>query len=101
MPFILKTPQDVQQELAERSRLARLNLNYTREGLASRAGISVGTVKRFEKTGHISIDSLLKIALVLNNLGEFENVFSAKNIAPASIDDLLRPVHTPKRGRLK
>ena len=102
MPFILKTPLDVQQELAEQVRQRRLALNLSQGGLANRAGISMGTVKRFEKTGHISLDSLLKIALVLDALGEFETLFKTKTTAPTSIDDLLKPAPAPKRrGRIK
>jgi len=87
--------------LADRAKDRRLMMNLSQEGLARRAGISTGTIKRFEKTGHVSIDSLLKIALVLEALDEFEAVFKPKIRAPASIDELIETPHKPQRGRLK
>lgn len=101
MSINLKSPEDVRQELAAQARNCRLALNLSQEGLARRAGISAGTVKRFEKTGHISIDSLLKVALVLDALDAFEGVFKPKRAAPASIEELISEPRKPQRGRLK
>lgn len=101
LSFILNTPEDTRQALAERARDRRLSVNLSQEGLARRAGISTGTIKRFEKTGHVSIDSLLKIALVLEALDAFEAVFKPKTRAPVSIDELIETPRKPKRGRLK
>ncbi len=101
MSFLLQLPEDVSQNLAERARDRRLVMNLSQEGLARRAGISTGTVKRFEKTGQISIASLLQIALVLDALEEFDNVFKPKDRAPASINDLINEPRKPQRGRLK
>lgn len=101
MSFIMKTPQDVRYKLAERAKIRRLGLNLSQEGLARRAGISTGTIKRFEKTGHISIDSILKIALVLDVIDEFDKVFKARSAAPASIDELIETPRMPQRGRIK
>ena len=97
----MKTPQDTRQELAERARKRRLALNLSQGGLARRSGISPGTIKRFEKTGHISIDSLLKIALVLDASGEFDGIFKPRTAAPASIDELIDTPRMPQRGRIK
>ena len=48
--------------------------------LAQRANVSLGSYKRFESSGHISLDSLLKIAFILGKLDDFETVFqSSKN----------------------
>ena len=40
----------------------------------------MGSLKRFEKSGQISLDSLLKIAFTLKSLAEFEQLFPAKEI---------------------
>lgn len=101
MSFLLRSPEDVSLNLAERARDRRLILNLSQEGLAHRAGISTGTVKRFEKTGQISIASLLQIALILDALEEFDTVFKPKDLAPASINDIINEPRKPKRGRLK
>jgi transcriptional regulator with XRE-family HTH domain len=51
MSIELKTPQDVQRELAGRFKARRLSLNLTQEGLAARSGVSWSSLKRFEHTG--------------------------------------------------
>lgn len=45
--------------------------------MAMRAGVSLGSLKRFESTGRISLESLLKLAHLLGHLKDFENVFHA------------------------
>lgn len=101
LSFILKTPQDIRLELAARAKAVRLMQNLSQEGLARRAGVSAGTIKRFEKTGHISIDSLLKISVVLDAAGAFDQIFAPRQKAPASIDELLKETVLPQRGRIK
>lgn len=53
MTFILKSPQEVMKEIAERVKAIRLEQNLTQEGLSLRSGVSLGSVKRFERTGEI------------------------------------------------
>ncbi|MBD5405915.1 helix-turn-helix transcriptional regulator [bacterium] len=99
MTYLLKTNKDLQKEIAFRFKQKRLDKNLTQEGLSERSGISLGTLKRFENTGEISLQSLLKIALVLNVLDEFDNLLKP-NDKPIS---LINPVKIKqrKRGQLK
>jgi len=60
LPINLKTPHDVQREIAGRFKARRLALNLTQEGLAARSGVSWSSLKRFERTGLIALDSLLE-----------------------------------------
>lgn len=53
------------------------------------------TIKRFEKTGNVSLDSLLKIALVLDSLDEFGKLFEKK--LPITLSNL--KVSKRQRGR--
>ena len=62
--------------LAGRIKQLRLARDWKRETLAERAGISAGTVKRFETTGQIALDNLLRLALALDCLEQFEAVFA-------------------------
>lgn len=62
----------------------RLHRNWSQETLARRAGVSHGTLKRFEQTGHIALASLLKLALALNALEELETLFAREEV-PASL----------------
>ena len=41
---------------------------FTQKGLAERSGVSVATLRKFERQSVISIESFLKLALVLGRL---------------------------------
>ena len=103
MSIELKTPQDVQQELAGRFKARRLSMNLTQEGLSRRSGVSWSSLKRFESTGLIALDSLLKIALVLECLSDFDRVCvdEGSGLAGKSLDEILSAARTRKKGRIK
>ena len=42
--------------------------------LAERSGVSLGSLKRFETKGQVSLESLLKLVFVLGRLSDFESV---------------------------
>ena len=67
----LAMPAEVAKALGERLRALRLLKGWTRQALADRAGVSAASLKRFEVTGRISLESLLKLALALDRLEEF------------------------------
>jgi transcriptional regulator with XRE-family HTH domain len=71
----LMTPMELAQLLARRARQRRLAQELTQQGLAQRAGVTLGTLKRFERTGQISLLSLLRIAVALGVTSEFEGLF--------------------------
>ncbi|MCX6191074.1 MAG: helix-turn-helix transcriptional regulator [Flavobacteriia bacterium] len=77
-PFSIdKNPTDILKELAQRTRTLRKELKMSQSELAQRANVSLGSYKRFETSGHVSLDSLLKIAFILGKLGDFETVFQS------------------------
>ena len=69
-----KTPLEVRKELAEKHRTLRKQLKMSQEEMAERSGVSLGSLKRFENTGKISLDSLLKLMHLLGRLSEFDNL---------------------------
>lgn len=100
----IQTPSAIMQELKERFRENRLSFELTQEGLSGRSGVSLGSIKRFESLGEISLKSLLKLALVLECLDDFTNIASPKTPTVSSIDELIKKsakVTTPKRGKIK
>jgi transcriptional regulator with XRE-family HTH domain len=103
MPTDLKTATEVRRELAGRFKARRLALNLTQEGLAARSGVSWGSLKRFEHTGLIALDALLRLAVALNCLGDFDRVCSddSANLAGRSLDELLAEPKTRRKGRFK
>lgn len=74
----LQTPFDIRQELATRVKERRLFLNITQKTLAEKSGVSQGSIKRFESTGEISLSHLLSLALVLDELESFANLFAPR-----------------------
>ena len=103
MSIELKTPGDVQRELAGRFKARRLALNLTQEGLAARSGVSWSSLKRFEHTGLIALEALLKLALVLGCLTDFDQVCTddRQGLASKSLDELLSEPKPRKKGRIK
>lgn len=101
MSFILHTPQETLLKIAEQAKQSRLNMNLSQEGLAKRSGVSLASLKRFEKTGRISLESLLKLALVLGTLENFQTIFQKHPHTGLSLDAILKTPKTRKRGRTK
>jgi len=71
LSFLPPTPSEMMETIKTKFRQRRKALGYTQPELASRSGVSLGSLKRFERFGKISLESLLKLALVLECLGEF------------------------------
>jgi len=76
---INKLPSDVLVLTAQRVAVLRKGLKWTQQDLAEKSGVSYGSIKRFERFGKISFESLLKIAEVLNRLDEFEKLLLPKD----------------------
>lgn len=118
MPLIFSS-QEMEKDIASRVKTKRLSLDLSQKTLSERSGVSLSVIKKFERSGKISLESLLKLALVLESLQEFENLFLSapkwssnttgfgadtahvfSNIAPRilSLDDVLKDKKR-KRGR--
>lgn len=89
LSFLPKNPYDIMQELKSKFKERRRTLGYTQKELATRSGVSLGSLKCFESSGQIALESLLKLALVLECLGDFEAVCEPKEVMPKSIEELL------------
>ena len=72
------TPLEVSKTLAEKHRSLRKRLKLSQEEMAERSGLSLGSLKRFENTGKISLDSLLKLMHLLGRLNEFDHMLLPK-----------------------
>jgi transcriptional regulator with XRE-family HTH domain len=97
--FALHTPEDIARQLAERIKALRLHRNWKRATLAERSGVSEASVKRFERTGQISLENLLKLVFTLDRLEELATLFAP---APAASMQELEALgdNAPRRGRL-
>lgn len=98
----LKSPNDVLQEVRDRFKRRRLALNLTQAGLAKRSGVALGSLKRFETSGLVAFDSLLKLALVLDCLGDFDGLADedAQAMSGKPLDEVLAGTRSRKKGRM-
>lgn len=76
---INKLPSDILRSTAQNVAALRKELKWTQQDLAEKSGVSYGSIKRFERSGQISFESLLKIVEVLNQLNEFETLLLPKD----------------------
>ncbi len=70
-----KKPSDILEDLALKHKTLRKQSGLTQSELAKRSGVSFGSIKRFELSGQISLESLLKLAQILNRINDFEMIF--------------------------
>lgn len=85
--------------ISEKARDRRLSLDLSQKTLSQRLGVSYGVLKKFEQTGQISPESLLKLALILGSMGDFEHVFAPKKQEEAwTLDELMKD-NKRKKGR--
>lgn len=77
MTFVLKTPYEVRTEIAQRIKALRLEQNLSQQGLCDRSDVTLASLRRFERTGLIAFDSLLRLANALGRLDDFEDLFAS------------------------
>lgn len=85
--FNPKTPNDIAHELVEKIKQHRKKLKISQAQLASKSGVSLGSIKRFESKYEISLNSFIKILIALNLEQDLENLFTQKNYN--SIDEVI------------
>ena len=74
--FLKKTPTEIGREIAQRVRAVRRRRKISQEKLSEKSGVSLGSLKRFERTGQISLLSLTKLAVALGMQQELERLFA-------------------------
>ena len=90
LSFLPKNPSDITQELRAKFRQRRKDLGYTQKELSIRSGVSLGSLKRFESSGQISLESLLRLAVIIECLEDFEGICSERERVYMSIDEVIK-----------
>lgn len=93
----LLTPAKAQLQLAENLRERRLAMGLTQAGLAARSGVALATLRKFERTGAASIETLLKLLAVVGGLEETIKATTPIEIEFSSIDEVIKADAKPKR----
>ena len=69
------TYDEKQLEIAKRFVAIRKNKKVSQQRLSILSGVSYASIRRFEKTGNISLSSLVKLALALQLYDDLDNLF--------------------------
>lgn len=94
---MLKSVHELAEGVSVRMRSARLNANLTQAGLAVRSGVTLASLRRFETTGQIAFESLIRLAQALGRDADVETLFAPPPLA--SLDELVAPQLVRRRGR--
>lgn len=98
LPVISTSPLGIGKAIGARLKGRRLQLGWSRETLATRAGVNPWSLKRFEVSGLIALESLVKLAIVLGNVGDFGALFAVRPKEPNSMEELEK-LNPPARVR--
>ena len=71
-----ETAEELDKKMADRLRNIRRRRRISQEQLEKMSGVSLGSIKRFEATGQISLKSLTKIAFALDVAEELRQLFT-------------------------
>lgn len=82
-----KTPKEINMLLANRIIDIRKRRKITQKELSSKSGVSLGSLKRFEQTGEISLLSFSKLAIALNIDNALETLF--EDVPFLSIEEVI------------
>ena len=89
MKLSLASPADTQRQLADALRLRRKSLKLSRRLLAQRSAVPEPTIKRFERTGEISLRQFLILWSCVDDLKGFAEIAHPPKRVPQSIDEVL------------
>jgi transcriptional regulator with XRE-family HTH domain len=91
-------PEEIVILLGERLRKQRLFLEMSQAEVAARSGVGVNTVSNLEAGRNVSVENLVRIAMVLGKLHELQELFQPQL---NSVNDILRYESQSKRQRIK
>ena len=86
--YVWETTEEIDIQVAKRLGKIRKRRGITQEQLSERSGVSFGSIKRFERTGQISLRSLTKLATALGCADEIRRLFEA--VPYDSIEEVVR-----------
>ena len=95
----LDTVPDLREAFRLAARNRRIALGLTQADLAARSGVPLGTLKRFERLGEVSLSSLLALAEALDALEGFHGLFPLPEAR--TLDEVEAQASLPKRARPK
>lgn len=71
-----RTWKEIDTDIAKRMIRLRKRKKLSQRELAAKSGVSLGSLKRFEQSGEISLQSFTKLAIALGVEDELDNLFT-------------------------
>jgi len=75
MMISIKTPQEIQAQLALEHKTKRKWMKHSRAHAAKLTGVPEPTIRKFEDTGEISLRQFLMLCAIYGDLDRFEDSF--------------------------
>ena len=88
MGFTWETPEEMNLAVAQRLRGIRKRRGLTQQQLSEKSNVSLGSIKRFESTGQISLISLTRLAVALDCTEAIRQLFA--DVTYNSIEEVIR-----------
>jgi len=88
MGFVWETPEEINLAIAKRLCAIRKRRGISQQQLERMSNVSLGSIKRFESSGQVSLISLTKLAVALGCESELRNLFA--NVSYNSIEEVIR-----------
>ena len=82
------TYYEKQLEIAKRFISIRKRMKVSQQRLSELSGVSYASIRRFEKSGDISLASLVKIMMALQLYDDIDNLFKDNHVY-SSIEDVI------------
>jgi transcriptional regulator with XRE-family HTH domain len=95
----LSSPPELCRLVGKRAGELRLARGMRQADLAEAAGVTLSTLKRFERSGEVGFETIVRVALALGAEREFAALFPSPE--PRSLDQILDAGRKRLRARKK
>lgn len=95
----MKTPEELQKHLGERLRALRISQNFSQVELASKANISLKTLRNLEHGGGSSVETLVRTLKALDQADALDLLAPIPTVSPMAILRNANPPHRVRRSR--
>ena len=89
MTLNLNTAYDTQLDLKEHIKQLRKAQKLSVEALSAKSGVPYGTIRKFERTGNISLRQFLMLVEALGELNQLREFLEQEKV-PKTIDEVLK-----------
>lgn len=104
MTFMLSLSSEIQAALAQRLRVHRLAQSLTQAELASKSGLSLGAVRKFERDGQSSFETFIRVVQTLGLASELDALFEYRKTSIAQMalaESASQRQRAPRKRKIK